>query len=123
MTKQDWESWVKYHAVMFGMGEKDIEMVVSWRSAVDAYSLAELKTASVELLRQAPKFRNEHVRGFFAILFQNHAQTQKPKQYGSSCRCQECERRKSGMPEPASTNPATKFSFVQAARAMAKGGA
>jgi len=62
---------------MFGMNEADIAMVVSWRNALDSYSLAELKAASIELLKLAPTFRNEHVSGLFRILGVKRAQQTK----------------------------------------------
>jgi hypothetical protein len=77
MTNPEWAAWVDQHVTMFGMNKEDIAMVASWRSALDAYSPAELKAASIELLKLAPTFRNEHVSGLFRILGLKRAQQTK----------------------------------------------
>ena len=68
MTNDEFKAWGKLHTTMFGMDEPDKAMVASWRSALDSYSFEELKAASIELLSEAPTFRNEHVSGLFRIL-------------------------------------------------------
>jgi len=107
MTKDEWAAWVDCHTSMFGMGEEDITMVVSWRPALEYYSIDELRAASAELLKQAPKFRNEHVTWFYRILAKARRTV---RHFATTCTCKTCRGEANADEETG------KFSFKEAAK-------
>lgn len=69
MTDSDWFVWVAHHTTMFYLKSEDDEaMVNGWRPLFDQFAVAELKTASLEMLKDPPKYRDQHVSGLLRVL-------------------------------------------------------
>jgi hypothetical protein len=79
MTDDEWEAWKTYHTVVFGFkGHEDDELMVdTWREFLAVYSVAELKAASMELVKDPPKFREPHISGLMRCLANKRAARQK----------------------------------------------
>lgn len=69
MNDADWIAWSQSHATMFALRmNEDLDMIASWRPILDQFSRAELETASRELIKNPPQFRDKHVAGLLRIL-------------------------------------------------------
>lgn len=75
MNDDEWAEWVVSHVTMFGMRSADDEaMVNAWRPALNQYTPRELESASVALLKDGPRFRDQHVAGLLRFLSMKRAQ-------------------------------------------------
>lgn len=75
MSDDEWAEWVVSHATMFGMRSADDDaMVNAWRPALNQYTPNELEAASVALLKDGPRFRDQHVAGLLRYLAMKRAQ-------------------------------------------------
>jgi hypothetical protein len=78
VTDDDWAEWSDHHCRVFGFKWPDeLDMVASWREFLGAYSTAELKAATMELVKDPPKFREPHVSGLMRCLANKRAAMQK----------------------------------------------